>query len=350
MLAESRGPLYAFCTCVFIFSVLAVLTQPHSLTIDGRLASVGGTPVMARGAPVGPAPAAALLNASALVAPAARSARCDEIGPDGYQQCHFTDEFGQAMDFLLHVPPPLDPNQTYPLALVLHGGGERCSPGTAPGDARAALDAAPYVKAWVSDATSRGAPDVQSRWPSFVVVPELSLPNRWVDVPPAQGSYQLTSSPTLELQLSKEIVDTLRQQYADIDANRLYVTGISLGGYGTWDAIARWPGYFAAAAPVSGGGDPSRAAEMKDIPIWAFHGSADQIVPVSGSRDMVEAIRAVGGDPRYTEYPGAGHDIFATVYGMAKPNPSAGLFQWLFVQHKTGSDQDQMVGNRRSNG
>ena len=137
------------------------------------------------------------------------------------------------------------------------------------------------------------------------------------------------------LQLAKDIVDEIRQEYYGIDASRLYVTGISLGGYGTWDTIQRWPGYFAAAVPVSGAGDPALASELRNVPIWAFHGGADCIVPPAGSREMVEAIRAKGGNPHYTEFQGADHEIWPRVYTQSELSPSSvGLFQWLFSQRK----------------
>ncbi|HEV7234704.1 MAG TPA: prolyl oligopeptidase family serine peptidase [Ktedonobacteraceae bacterium] len=133
--------------------------------------------------------------------------------------------------------------------------------------------------------------------------------------------------------MAKEIVDALQKEYQGIDSNRLYITGLSLGGYGVWDAIERWPSYFAAAIPIAGAGDPSKAAVLKDLPIWAFHGSADTTVPASGSRDMIATIKAAGGHPLYTEYPGAGHEIWDFVYattGTAQHTP--GVLSWLFSQ------------------
>ena len=84
---------------------------------------------------------------------------------------------------------------------------------------------------------------------------------------------------------------------------------------------------------MAGGGDPSKAYLLKNLPIWVFQGAADPIDPVSGSRDMVTAIKAAGGNPKYTEYPGAGHGIWPLVYNLGEPAPN-NLFQWLFAQHK----------------
>ena len=135
-------------------------------------------------------------------------------------------------------------------------------------------------------------------------------------------------------------MDSLQRHFTGIDANRLYITGISLGAFGTWDAIERWPNYFAAAVPVSGAGDPSKAAVLKSMPIWAFHGSEDPTVPVSGSRDMIAAIKAAGGHPRYTELAGAPHEIWPFVYSYPYPGGTnlsyriTGMYTWLFSQHK----------------
>src|SRR5581483_4791158 len=161
----------------------------------------------------------------------------------------------------------------------------------------------PYAQVWSADYNAPLNPHIQQHWPSFVVVPQLSASQSWVNVPAWHGSYSQPAQPSVGLLVAKEILDSLQKEYMGIDANRLYVTGLSIGGYGTWDAIERWPGYFAAAAPVAGAGDPSKAALLKNLPIWAFQGSADLSVPVAGSRDMIAAIQAAGGHPRYTEFP-----------------------------------------------
>ena len=107
-----------------------------------------------------------------------------------------------------------------------------------------------------------------------------------------------------------------------------------MGGYGTWDAIERSPGYFAAAAPLSGAGDPSKASVLIHLPIWAFQGAKDTTLPVSGSRDMIYAIEQAGRHPLYTEYPNDGHDLWqpGKVY---TPSTGPAFFTWLFSQKKS---------------
>ena len=101
-----------------------------------------------------------------------------------------------------------------------------------------------------------------------------------------------------------------------------------MGGYGSWDALARWPELFAAAVPVCGGADIKTAEKIKDIPVWIFHGDKDNAVPVSRSRDMDAALKKAGGKPKYTEYPGVGHNSWDKAY--ADPE----MMAWLFAQKK----------------
>jgi predicted peptidase len=238
---------------------------------------------------------------------------------DGYLTRTYTDAQGASMTYYLYVPRGYNPGQSYPLVLLLHGGGERASPKSTPAQNRSLLLNDAYANVWSSLT-------VQSRWPSFIVVPQVMGDNQWVNTPSDQGSYQLAPEPSVSLRLAKEIVDELQREYQGIDSNRLYITGLSMGGYGTWDAIERWPAYFAAAAPIAGAGDPAQASVLAQLPIWAFHGADDMNVPVSGSRAMIQAIRAAGGQPNYTEYPQAGHDIWMQVY------TSSDFLSWFFSQ------------------
>ena len=119
----------------------------------------------------------------------------------------------------------------------------------------------------------------------------------------------LAKSPTEPSALVLDLIDTVASEYR-IDKDRIYLTGVSMGGYGTWDLVARRPELFAAAIPVCGGGDPAQAEKLAKLPIWAFHGDADPLVPVERPRDMIAAIKKAGGEPKYTEYKGVGHDAW----------------------------------------
>ncbi len=260
------------------------------------------------------------------------SYECESEPIGGYQACVFTDANGQTMNFLLNVPAGYDSHKKYPLVLLLHGGGERGHREFSVGSNLAVLTRLNYVSVW---APHKEHASVQSRWPSFVVVPQLMGRERWVDISPRHGSYRLSPEPTLELKTARDIVDYLRREYPGIDGRRVYLTGISLGGYGSWDALERWPKYFTAALIASGAGDPSNAAVLKDIPIWVLHGADDPIVPVSGSVDMFHAIKALGGSKvQFTEVPYAGHDIWGIVYNITSPTHNH--VKWLFSQRKGG--------------
>ena len=130
---------------------------------------------------------------------------------------------------------------------------------------------------------------------------------------------------TPQLETVLKVVEKLAKQ-EKVDRKRIYITGLSMGGYGTFEAIARKPKMFAAAIPVCGGGDWRTAKNFKDLPIWVFHGDADGVVPVAMSRRMVKALKEAGGNPKLTEYPGVGHDSWSATYRDGE------VWKWLFTQ------------------
>ncbi|MGN6361946.1 MAG: peptidase [Thermomicrobiales bacterium] len=291
-------------------------------------------------APVLPDAAAAIARPDARVQAtpvAARAAAPTRSGAmSGYVRRVYTDPSGETLTYYLHVPHNYDPGQKYPLVLLLHGGGERARTENTPAQNEALLLDHTYARVWAAGDGSLSASGVQTRWPSFIVVPQLLYPNQWVNVPPKDGTYSQPAQPSASLRMAKAIVDDLQREYTGIDANRLYLTGLSQGGYGTWDALERWPHYFAAAAPICGAGDPTKASLLITIPIWAFHGAQDPIVPVAGSRDMIRALDAAGGHPRYTEYPEGVHNVWDLVYTPANASaPSADFLSWLFAQRRS---------------
>jgi predicted peptidase len=124
------------------------------------------------------------------------------------------------------------------------------------------------------------------------------------------------------------VMETIRELETafPIDAKRRYVMGTSGGGFGSWYFTGTYPDVFAAAIPRCGGGDPDLGANMAGVAVWAFHGDKDPMVPVSGSRDMIQTIKQAGGNPRYTEFAGAGHDIEKEFQN------TPGVLNWLFAQ------------------
>lgn len=121
------------------------------------------------------------------------------------------------------------------------------------------------------------------------------------------------------------LLDHLLAEY-EIDPDRVYITGLSMGGYGTWACVGEHGKRFAAAAPICGGGDPRWGKAIGKLPIWAFHGEEDYVVPIQRSIEMVEAVKAAGGEARLSSYPGVGHDSYTQTYA----NPE--LYQWFLNQ------------------
>lgn len=257
------------------------------------------------------------------------------LSTGGFSTNLFTDASNNTMVYYLYTPANYTPQKKYPLVLLMPGGGERYNPAISLQQNNDIQMNATYVRVWSSVYGAPNNPQVQIKYPSFIVVPQIRNNQQWVDVPSSQGPYIQAPQPTASLLDAKALLDLLQSTYAGIDANRLYITGISLGAYGIWDAIERWPNYFAAAAPIAGGGDPSRVADITKLPIWDFHGAQDNIVPVSGSRTMIAALQKAGGHPIYTEYPNQKHGSWANAYCLGNASePATGFYAWLFAQKK----------------
>lgn len=197
-----------------------------------------------------------------------------------------------------------------PLLLFLHGAGER-------GD-----DNAKQLKNCV-----RNLLPVLERNSCVLVAPQCPVGKQWVEVNWSAAWHDAPEKPSEPLGLTIELLAALQKELP-LDGKRVYVTGLSMGGYGTWDILARRPDLFAAAVPLCGGGDEKQAPAIAKVPQWIFHGDRDTVVPTARSRNMVEALRKAGGSPKYTEFPGVGHNCWDKAY--AEP----GLFPWLFAQKK----------------
>lgn len=226
----------------------------------------------------------------------------------------FTSESGRTMPYRLYLPPDYDPAQTYPLILSFHGAGERGTDNL--------KQLRPWVAGWMD-------PEVQKKHPCIILMPQCPAGQQWVDSPFGKGSYSLNTIPmSKSMLLAKELFDEIVREKS-IDRSRIYVTGASMGGYATWNFVMRYPELVAAAVPYCGAGDPSRAANLIDIPIWAFHGDQDTIIPPSGSQDMVDAIRKAGGDRiKLTIYEGVQHGSYARAWKTPE------LVDWVFSQKK----------------
>jgi predicted peptidase len=150
---------------------------------------------------------------------------------------------------------------------------------------------------------------------------------QWGNFSSENSGMQLLPGPTkpmeLVIQLIKESIKTL-----PVDTNRIYITGLSMGGFGTFDAIQRYPDLFAAAVPVCGGGDVSKASVIASKPIWIFHGAEDPSVSPANAADMFNALTKAGAHPGFTQYPETGHFSWIGAYSDKM------MMEWLFRQHK----------------
>jgi predicted peptidase len=173
------------------------------------------------------------------------------------------------------------------------------------------------------------APQVQDKYPCLILMPQCPDDQQWVDTPWENGSYSTAQVPiSKSLTLAMEILEAVRNEYS-INRSCLYVMGASMGGYGTWDVITRFPDRFAAAVPVCGAGDPAMASRLVGVPIWAFHGDNDLTVPVSGTTDMVRAIQQAGGERvRVTLCKGIGHAACVSAWREDE------LMEWVFQQQR----------------
>lgn len=234
---------------------------------------------------------------------------------DLFEPREFVGEGGESLQYRLLKPADFDPDKKYPLVIFLHGAGER-------GD-----DNKAQLKHGMANFCT---PEARSKYPCYVLAPQCPMGQRWADVDWSADAIAMNPDASESMKLTLALVDSMLEDAA-IDPQRIYITGLSMGGFGTWDAIARRPEFFAAALPICGGADTSTAMKVKDIPISCFHGDEDRSVKVELSRTMIEALKAAGGAPKYTEYPGVGHDSWTATYA----NPD--VLAWLFSQRRASS-------------
>lgn len=203
------------------------------------------------------------------------------------------------LNYLLYLPDDYDAKEAWPLVVFLHGAGERG-------------DDLELVK-------KHGPPKLIEQgksFPAIIVSPQCAAGRWWTG-----QLLELTA-------LIDEIVDKYK-----VDEDRIYLTGLSMGGFGTWSLAAYTPDRFAALMPICGGGETLAARLLSKTPVWVFHGAKDPIVPLKRSEDMVEVLKRAKGNPKFTVYPDALHDSWTATYD----NPE--VWEWLFAQKRPAKDE-----------
>jgi predicted peptidase len=197
-------------------------------------------------------------------------------------------------EYLLYLPEAYDEHDSWPLILFLHGAGERGHD--------------------LERIKKHGPPRLIARGQQlpFIIVSPQCPDDRWWDI-----------------EMLGKLLDRIEGDYA-VDFERIYITGLSMGGFATWSLAHLYPHRFAAIAPVCGGSETYGLAKIRHLPVWAFHGARDEIVPLRRSQEMADALTSLGGNVKLTIYPNAKHDSWTETYDNPK------LYEW-FLEHRRQS-------------
>ena len=211
-----------------------------------------------------------------------------------------------------YVTPGLPKDGKVPLILFLHGIGERGS------------DNAAQLKHGVAELIAFAG----ANGGAVIIAPQCPENDMWVTgIEPKDPTHVMPAEPSPPMKLTLALVNE-KIEKMPVDPDRVYVTGLSMGGYGTWDIILRRPKLFAAALPICGAGDPTLASVIKGIPVMIAHGSADSVIPVARAHDMAAALKACGGNVQYREYEGVDHDSWTQTYA------DRDILKWMFDQRR----------------
>jgi len=232
---------------------------------------------------------------------------------DQYEARSFTSSEGDTLPYRLFIPQYYDAGKQYPIVLFHHGGGGTGSDNL--GNLESAL-----VREWIK-------PEAQAKNPCFIVAPQI--PGKKSES--VKAGYKVMK---LHTRTIHEILDGLEKEFS-IDTTREYVTGLSFGGECVWMSLIERPDRFAATVPICAtdgiavaSDDDDRGTLFAQLPVWIFHGDADDTVPVETSQRMVKALKDAGGNPKYTEYPGVDHNSWDRAYRETE------LIEWLFAQSR----------------
>ncbi|MDE0261612.1 MAG: prolyl oligopeptidase family serine peptidase [Bryobacterales bacterium] len=237
----------------------------------------------------------------------------------------------ESMPYRLLKPIHIESGKRYPLIVSLHGSG-------GVGD-----DNLSNLRFWNGVMAQQ---QWRQKYPCFVLVPQRRPGGIWGPKPDVPGTEDLFVRD--DLNQAFEIIESLQQEFP-IDSDRIYALGSSGGGAGTWNIVVARPDMFAAAIPVCARFNPAHASRLAHLPIWVFHGDADQLISVEHSRSAFAALREAGGNIKYTELRGVRHSSwiqaftyvgddeskgYLTQLGSEKSDPTADVWEWLFARRK----------------
>ncbi|MFA7173049.1 MAG: prolyl oligopeptidase family serine peptidase [Kiritimatiellia bacterium] len=214
------------------------------------------------------------------------------------EQRIYTNAEGNTLPYRFHAPAKLEADKKYPLVILFHGAGSR---GT--NNCSQINHGGKEILAY----TEKTGEEI------FFIAPQCPEKMQWVDTPWSLMAHKMPAKPSENMGLAIELITKMFKEQP-INRSRVCVTGISMGGYATWDIVQRHPEWFATAMPLCGGGDATLAWKIRNVSIWAFHGSIDSVVPTARSRAMVAALWQCDGKIRYREYPGFGHNCWTATY------------------------------------
>ena len=241
-------------------------------------------------------------------------AQADKYG--AYEKKIYVSERGDTLRYRLLSPEEMKPGRKYPLVLFLHGAGERGS------DNEKQLVHGGQM--WLN-------PVNRSEHPCFVLAPQCPADEYWAYVsrPDSFDPNRMPSEPEMTpvFRSVRELLDIYLAQPA-VDRDRIYVMGLSMGGMGTFDLAIRYPDLFAAAVPICGTVNAYRLPAAKGVVFRIFHGDADDVVPVEGSREAYKALKAAGAQVEYIEFPGVNHGSWNPAFNYP------GFMDWLFRQKR----------------
>ena len=203
-------------------------------------------------------------------------------------------------------------SEKYPLLIFLHGAGERGEDN---------------IKQLIHIAPKLIQKETRTKYPAVLLFPQCPENDYWAPVKRLEWTFDSGAEATQPMKMLMGLVDKILQD-PKIDKKRIYIAGLSMGGFGTFDYLSRRPELFAAAIPICGGADTAVVHNYKNVPLWIFHGAKDPVVSVELSRMVVQKLISAGVEPKYTEYPDGGHDIWNIVFDDPE------TLRWLFSQKK----------------